>query len=62
MGMHFLNYNVSNILVLKLFGFAKFFRFLHFSVGETLHIAYRRYKIKRRFTFLGGKYQKYFIS
>ena len=53
-GMHFLSKNVSNILVLKLFGFAiLFFVFLYFSMGETLHIAYKRYKIKRKFTFLG---------
>ena len=33
-----------------------------FSVGETLHIAYKKYKIKRKFTFFSGKYQIYFIS
>ena len=27
--------------------------FLHFAMGEKLHIAYKRYKIKRKFTFLG---------
>ena len=27
--------------------------FLHFSVGETLHVAYKKYKIKNAF-FLGG--------
>ena len=32
-----------------------------FSVGETLHVAYKKYKIKRKFTF-SGKYQIYFIS
>ena len=41
--MHFLIYNVTNILVPKLFGFAKKFVFAFsappFSVGETLHVA-----------------------
>ena len=42
--MHFLNKNVTNILVPKLFRFAKIFRFgisaPHFSVGETLRVTY----------------------
>ena len=55
MGMNFLSKNVTNILVPKLFGFAKIFRFAFsvppFSVSETLHVAYKKYKIKRKFTF-----------
>ena len=56
--------NKQTILVLKLIGFANFFVFAY-SVCETLHIAYKRYKIKRKFTWGGGggggggKYQKY---
>ena len=52
-------------MVPKVFGFAESFRFSfsahHFSVGETLHVVYKKYKIKRKFTFF-GKYQIYFIS
>ena len=46
------------ILVPNLFGFAIFFAFSAplFSVGETLHVTYKKYKIKRKFTFF-GKYQ-----
>ena len=48
--MHFLNKNVMNIL-----GLLKFFVFAlsapPFSVAETLHVAYKKYKIKRKFTF-----------
>ena len=39
--------------------------FLHFSVGEKLHVAYKKYKIKRKCTFVSGgrgKYKKHFIS
>ena len=49
----------------KIFGFAIFSN-LHFqhqsssSVGETLHVAYKKYKIKKILFF--GKYQIYFIS
>ena len=57
---------MTNILVPKLFGFAKKIVFAFtappFSVDETLHVAYQKYKIKRKFTFLGGKFQIYFIS
>ena len=46
---------MTNILVPELFGFAKFFVFAFsaptFSVGETLHVAYKKHKIKRKFTF-----------
>ena len=46
---------MTNILVPKLFGFAKknvfAFSAPPFSVDETLHIAYKKYKIKRKFTF-----------
>ena len=30
-----------------------FLFFLHFSVGETLHVAYKKYKIKRNLIFWG---------
>ena len=47
---------MTNILVPKLFGFAKIFHFAFsappFSVGETLHVAYKKYKIKRKNTVL----------
>ena len=33
-----------------------------FSVGETLHVAYKSYKIKRKFTFFFGKYQLHISS
>ena len=47
--MHFLNWDVTNILVPKLFVvFA--FSAPPFSVGETLHVAYKGI-IKRKFTF-----------
>ena len=46
---------MTNILVPKLFGIDKKIVFAlsapPFSVGETLHVAYQRYKIKRKFTF-----------
>ena len=46
---------MTNILVPKLFGFAKMFRFAFstppFSVREILHVAYKKYKIKSKFTF-----------
>ena len=55
MGVHFLSKDVTNILVPNLCGFAKklFFAFSGpaFSVGETLHVAYKKYKIKRKFSF-----------
>ena len=45
--MHFLSENVTNILVPELFGFAIFFFVFafsppRFSVGETLHVAYKK--------------------
>ena len=53
--MHFVSKNVTKILVQKLFGLAKkfvcAFSASPFSVGETLHVAYKKYKIKRKFTF-----------
>ena len=46
---------MRNILVAKLFGFAKKISFRIFNTsffsGETLHVAYRKYKIKRKFAF-----------
>ena len=48
----------------KLVEFALFFFAFSappFSVEETLHVAYKNYKIKRKLTFLFGKYQIYFI-
>ena len=48
-GCAFSQYNV-NILVAKLFGFAKKFG-SPFTVGEPLHVAFKKYKIKRKFTF-----------
>ena len=46
---------MKNILESKLFGLLKFFIFAFsappFSVGETLHAAYKKYKIKRFFFF-----------
>ena len=64
--MHFLSKNVTNTLVPKLSGFVKNFVFAFsappISVGETLHVAYKNYKIKRKFTFFFGKYQIYFIE
>ena len=56
---------MTNVLVPKLFRFAKIFRFgisaPHFSVGETLHVAYKKYNIFVFFTF-SGKYQICFFS
>ena len=58
--MHFLSQNVTNILVHKLFGFAKsirlFFVFFSFSappysVGEALHVAFKKYKTKKIYFF-----------
>ena len=51
MGMHFLSWNVTNTLVPKFYqNLLKFFVFAFsappFSVGETLHVAYKKYKIK----------------
>ena len=45
---------MTNVKVPKLFVFAYFFSFSAppFSVGETLHVAYKKYKIKRKFTFV----------
>ena len=47
---------MTNILVPKLFGFAKTIVYAFsaplFSVDETLHVANQKYKIKRKFTFL----------
>ena len=37
--------------LLKFFGLA--FSAPPFSVGETLHVAYKKYKINRKFTFFG---------
>ena len=52
------------VIVPKLFGFAKIFVFAFSAhpspVGETLHVAYKKYKIKT--IFFGVKYQIYFIS
>ena len=63
--MHFLSKNVTNILVPKLFGFAKIIVFAFsappLSVGKTLQVVYKKNKIKRKFTFF-GKYQIHFIS
>ena len=46
-------------------GLLKFFVFVFsapsFSVGETLNVAYKKYKIIRKFTFF-GKWQIVFIS
>ena len=47
---------MTNILVSKLFGFAKMFSFFSFSAppfsgGEKLHVAYKKYKIIEIFTF-----------
>ena len=62
--MYFLSKNVTNILVPTLFGFAKNFRFCNFSatisisVSETLHVAYKKYKLKRKFSFF-CKYQMF---
>ena len=46
---------MTNILVAKLFGFAKKIVFAFsappFELGETLHVAYKKYKIKSKFTF-----------
>ena len=53
---------MTNILVPKLFGFAKKLCFCvisispPFRVGESLHVAYKKYKIKRKFPFF-GKYK-----
>ena len=57
---------MTNVLVPKLCGYAKtLLFFLHFqyhifSVGEILHVVYKKYIIIRKFTFY-GKYQIYFI-
>ena len=51
---------MTTILVPKYLGLQNVF-VSAFSVGETLHVAYKKYKIKRKFTFF-GKYQIYFIS
>ena len=54
----------ANILVPKLFMFAKIFRFCIFSTSffsVWVIEAYKKYKIKRKFTFF-CKYQIYFIS
>ena len=52
--MHFLSENETNILVPNYLGLLKFFVFPFsappFSVVETLHVAYKKYKIKRTFT------------
>ena len=45
---------MTNILVPNCFVFA--FSTPPFSVGETLHVAYKKYKMKRKFTFF-GEYQ-----
>ena len=56
-GHAFFSKNVTNILVhvLKVFGFVKIYSFAYsahpFSVGGTLHVAYKKYKIKRKFNF-----------
>ena len=54
-GYTFLSYNVTNILVPKLFGIAKNFDFAFTapssSVGETLHVAYKKNKIKKKYFF-----------
>ena len=46
---------MANILVPKLFGFAKIIRFCIFSTDffsdETLHVAYKKNKIKKKFYF-----------
>ena len=49
------------MVLLKFFIFA--FSAPLFSMGETLHVAYKKYKIKREFLllFFFGKYQIYFI-
>ena len=51
---------MTNILVPKLFGFAQNFVFVFsappFSVGETLHVAYKNIKEKENLPFF-GKYQ-----
>ena len=63
--VHFLSNKMTNILVPKFFGFAKKIRFGFsappFSVGETFHVAFKKYQIKRKFTF-SGKCQVYSIS
>ena len=50
MGMHFLSYNVTNILVPTFLGLLNVFIFAFsvpsFSVGVTLHVAYKKYEIK----------------
>ena len=65
MGMHFLSKNITNSLVPNFLGFAKILVFAisapPFSVSETLHVVYKKHKIKRKFTFFFGKYQTYFI-
>ena len=38
MGMHFLSYNMRNILVPKLFGFAKNFRFSSFAPPSSVQL------------------------
>ena len=54
MGKRYISTNVTNILVPKLLGFAKIISFLFsfsispYSVGETLHVAYKKYKIKKK--------------
>ena len=52
---------MTNMFVTKLFGCAKIFRFFFifsnsFFSGETMDVAYTKYKIKRKFTFFFGKY------
>ena len=48
----------NDLGLLNYFVFA--FSAIPFSVGETLYVAYKKYKIKRKFT-LFGKYQIQFI-
>ena len=49
---------MTNILVPKLFGVAKIFAFSAppFLVGETLHVAYKKYKTKNLLFSVNTKY------
>ena len=59
MGMHFLSYNVTNILVPTFLGLLNVFIFAFsvpsFSVGVTLHVAYKKYEIKEHLLLFGKK-------
>ena len=65
MGVHFISYNVTNILVPTFLGSLNVFVFAFsvpsFSVGVTLHVACKNYEIKEHLL-LFGKYQIHLSS